>query len=369
MSIITTPNNRAVLAALAAAALFGASTPAAKVLVGEVTPLMMAGILYLGSGIGLALYRVARRAHRAPVPRREIKWLAAAILFGGMIAPTLLMWGLAIMPASGASLLLNMEGVLTALLAWFVFKENFDRRIAVGMGLIVAGAVLLAWPGSGTGHGADPVAVLAVLGACLAWALDNNLTRKASLGDATFIAMLKGLVAGSANLTLAFAAASPLPSAGAALTGVAIGFFGYGVSLALFVVALRDLGTARAGAYFSTAPFAGALIAVALLGEAFTLQLAVAGVLMAVGVWMHLTERHEHSHSHEEVEHEHEHAHDAHHQHEHDAPVAPGVRHTHLHRHGALTHSHPHFPDEHHRHSISFSKPIKHLIRTGRCPQ
>jgi drug/metabolite transporter (DMT)-like permease len=342
---------RGIVAALAAAVLFGASTPAAKPLLSDVAPLMMAGILYLGSGIGLALFCAVRRARTAPVPTADIKWLAAAIFFGGMLAPALLMWGLARVPASGASLLLNMEGVLTALLAWFVFKENFDARIAIGMVLIVTGAAVLAWPGGGGDHGVEPLAVFAVFGACLAWALDNNLTRRASLGDATFIAMLKGLVAGGTNLALALGNGSLLPGAGAMLAGAAIGFFGYGVSLALFVVALREFGAARAGAYFSTAPFAGALLAIVFLGEPVTLKWAAAGVLMAFGVWLHLTERHEHAHTHEPQQHEHEHVHDdAHHDHKHVPPVPAGTRHTHAHRHEARTHRHPHYPDEHHRH-------------------
>jgi drug/metabolite transporter (DMT)-like permease len=281
--------------------------------------------------------------------RPEVGWLVAAIAFGGVAAPILLMYGLANMPASGASLLLNGEAVFTALLAWFAFRENFDGRIAFGMALIVAGAAAIAWQGHASVGTVVPT--LAVLGACLAWAIDNNLTRKVSLADATFIAMCKGLASGAVNVALALVvarAAWPAPAVAAAT--MAVGFAAYGVSLALFVVALRGLGTARTGAYFSTAPFAGAALSIALLGEPLTAGLAVGGVLMAAGVWLHLSERHEHRHTHVPATHTHEHEHDEHHQHAHDAADPQGERHTHEHVHASMTHSHAHYPDSHHRH-------------------
>jgi drug/metabolite transporter (DMT)-like permease len=335
-------------AALGAALLFGAATPVAKRLLGAVDPWMLAALLYLGSGLGLAALRAATRAESAPLSRADLPWLAGAIVLGGVTGPVLLLWGLSAMAASSASLLLNAEGIFTALVAWFVFRENFDRRIALGMLLIAAGAVVLSWPGSAGFESVLPA--LAVLGACLAWALDNNLTRKVSLADAAQVAMWKGLAAGATNLVLALALGSRLPAPSVVALAGLLGFVGYGASLVLFVRALRGLGTARTGAYFSTAPFAGAIISVLWLGEPVTAALAAAAALMAAGVWLHLTEHHEHRHLHEPIEHEHEHAHDAHHLHVHDEPVAPGVRHTHRHRHEALAHSHEHFPDAHHRH-------------------
>lgn len=343
--------NRGVVAALGAALLFGAGTPAAKLLLGPVSPWLLAALLYLGSGIGLALVRVFRGGGRARLAPGELKWLAGAIVAGGMLGPVLLMWGLARMPASGASLLLNAEGVCTALIAWFVFKENFDRRIALGMALIVAGALVLSIPGQAQFGAALPA--LAVLGACLAWAIDNNLTRKVSLADALHIAMIKGLAAGVTNLALALMAGASLPSPTIVLAAGCLGLLSYGVSLALFVVALRELGTARTGAYFSIAPFAGALIAVAFLGEALTPSLIAAGLLMACGVALHLSERHEHLHTHEPIEHEHQHVHDSHHQHAHASSAPPGEPHSHCHRHAPMTHKHPHYPDAHHRHEHS----------------
>ena len=337
-----------VSAALGAALLFGAGTPAAKLLLGPINPWMLAGVLYLGSGVGLAVLRLLRSDHRSSLPREDLKWLLGAILSGGVVGPVLLMWGLARMPASGASLLLNAEGVLTALLAWFVFRENFDRRIAFGMALIVGGAAVLSWPGDTRIDSVLPA--LAVGGACLCWAVDNNLTRKVALADATFIAMSKGLTAGIVNVALALAFGASLPAAGLFALGALVGLLSYGISLVLFVVALRHLGTARTGAYFSTAPFTGALLSIGLLGEPVTWQLVAAAVLMGWGVWLHLTEQHLHEHTHEPLEHEHEHVHDEHHRHAHADPIAPETRHTHWHRHDPLTHWHAHYPDAHHRH-------------------
>jgi drug/metabolite transporter (DMT)-like permease len=258
------------------------------------------------------------------------------------------MWGLVQSPASSASLLLNLEGVFTALLAWFVFKENFDARIAWGMALIATGGACLSW--IGRPERGLPWGALAIVGACLAWAVDNNLTRKVSAGDPVQIAMLKGLVAGSVNSAIGLLLGAKLPDGVVLLKVGLIGFFGYGISLTFFVLALRHIGTARTGAYFSTAPFVGATVAVLLLGDALTVGLVLAAILMALGVWLHLTERHEHLHHHEPMEHEHLHTHDEHHQHAHSPSDPPGEPHSHSHRHEELTHSHPHYPDIHHRH-------------------
>lgn len=335
-------------AALLAAALFGAGTPLAKTLMAGVGPWMLAGLLYLGSGLGLLLLRLVRQAPSSRLESGEWPWLMGAVLAGGVLGPVLLMFGLSGMPASGAALLLNAEGVFTALLAWFAFRENFDRRIALGMLAIVAGAVVLSWPGNAEFGALWPS--LAVLGACFAWGVDNNLTRKVSLADASWVAMVKGLAAGTVNLAIAFALGARLPDWPTLAGSAALGFMSYGISLTLFVVALRHLGTARTGAYFSVAPFFGAALAVLLLGDPVTPALLVAGALMALGVWLHLSERHAHAHAHEALEHDHEHEHDLHHDH-HAADEAVPLRHTHRHRHDEMTHTHDHFPDEHHRHS------------------
>jgi drug/metabolite transporter (DMT)-like permease len=340
--------------ALLSALLFGASTPFAKLLLRDIDPWMLAGLLYLGSGLGLIAVRAVVRVlgagprGEAAIRGRGWMWLALATLSGGVIGPVLLMVGLAHTTATSAALLLNLEGVLTALLAWFVFRENFDRRIALGMAAIVAGGLVLTWGGHlALGAVLGPVMIA---GACLAWAVDNNLTRKVSQTDPVQIALLKGCVAGVVNVAIAFGLGSVLPPLGVLGAAVVVGFAGYGVSLVLFVVALRHIGTARTGAYFSLAPFFGGLVAVLLLREAVTVQIVAAGSLMALGVWLHLTERHEHEHGHEETAHEHRHVHDQHHQHSHDGTEPPGEPHSHWHVHARLRHSHAHFPDIHHRH-------------------
>lgn len=319
----------------------------AKLLLGSVSPWLLAGLLYLGSGLGLSLYRLLSRAPAVRLPARDLPWFAGAVLAGGVVGPVLLMAGLTGIPAANASLLLNAEAVLTALLAWFVFRENFDARIAAGMAAVIAGAVILSW--SGVARFSDLWSPLAILGACLAWAIDNNLTRRVSLEDASWIAAAKGLVSGPVNLALALLAGAALPAVPIVAASLLLGLFSYGVSLTLFVVGLRHLGTARTSAYFTTAPFFGAVLAV-FMGDAITVPLLAAGALMAAGVWLHLSEYHEHEHTHEALVHDHTHVHDEHHQHDHDFPVAPGTRHRHPHRHEPLTHTHPHFPDAHHRH-------------------
>ncbi|TXH87280.1 MAG: DMT family transporter [Rhodoferax sp.] len=350
--------HRAAWPALGAAVLFGASTPFAKQLSGQggtfASPFLLAGLLYLGSGIGLSLIRWIRDRgwKSADLPRHEWPWLLGAIAFGGVLGPLLLMVGLSQTTAATASLFLNLESVLTAVLAWLVFRENADRRIVLGMALIVAGGTVLAWPTGGvSGDSASTWGPLALAGACLAWAIDNNLTRKVSASDALFIAGSKGLVAGCVNTGMAFALGASMPSAGVVSSALLIGFLGYGLSLVLFVLALRDLGTARTGAYFSTAPFVGAALAIAVFGEPTNMLFWAAAALMAAGVWLHLTEHHAHEHKHLEMSHRHRHRHDAHHQHTHDFDWDGVEPHTHDHRHPQLVHAHPHFPDVHHRHA------------------
>jgi drug/metabolite transporter (DMT)-like permease len=338
--------------ALASAALFGASTPLAKLLIGRVDPWMLAGLLYAASGVGLLALTFARRAlgtpaNEAPLRRADLPWLAGVILFGGVAGPVLLMLGLAATTASAASLLLNLEGLATMAIAWIVFRENVDRRILAGALAILAGAAVLSWSGGAFGFGWG---AFAIAGACLAWGIDNNLTRKLSAADPVQIATIKGLAAGSINLAIAFGLGAALPDLGAVTAAAVVGFLGYGVSIALFVLALRHLGTARTAAYFSTAPFIGALLALALFAEPVTWQLGIAGLLMGIGVWLHLAERHEHEHVHDPMEHEHRHVHDAHHQHAHAPGDPSGEPHTHKHRHGQLVHAHAHYPDLHHRH-------------------
>jgi drug/metabolite transporter (DMT)-like permease len=336
--------------ALTAALLFGASTPVAKVLLGKVDPILLAGLFYLGSGSGLAVWWWLRsrfqhgNSQEASLQLTDLPWLAGAILAGGVVGPVLLMVGLAVTPASSASLLLNLEGVLTAAFARLVFNEHVDRRIALGMVTITLGGLLLSWEGRpelGISWGA-----VAIVGACLAWGIDNNLTRKVSVGDPLQIAGIKGLMAGVVNVLLASAAGASCPNLFTIVAAMVVGFLGYGVSLVLFVLALRHIGTARTSAYFSVAPFFGVIISILGLGESLTGSFLTAALLMGIGVWLHLTERHDHEHKHELLEHGHRHIHDEHHQHQgHDEKS-----HSHPHTHQERLHVHPHYPDLHHRH-------------------
>lgn len=336
--------------ALGSALAFGASIPLSKLLLVSLDPHLLAGLLYLGAGAGLAGVHLARAAlgmpaQDAPLRKADLPWLGAVILFGGIIGPLLLMLGLSRTAAASASLLLNLESLATMGLAWVVFRENVDRRLLVGAFAILGGAVILSWQGQGIEI--DAGAAL-IAGACLAWGIDNNLTRRLSAADPVLIALLKGLVAGAVNTGLALWWGAALPSAGALGAAALVGFVGIGVSLVLYVRGLRHLGAARTGAYFALAPFIGALLAILFLGEPLTARLAVAGLLMAMGLWLHLAERHQHAHQHAALEHDHSHLHDDHHQHVHDGPVTEP--HAHWHRHAPMLHAHPHYPDLHHRH-------------------
>ncbi|MEO7192716.1 MAG: DMT family transporter [Vicinamibacterales bacterium] len=337
--------------AVASAVLFGMSMPIAKVLSSDLPPVALAGLLYLGSGLGLLAVTAVRRTRgviaEAPVRRADLPWLGAVVLAGGVIGPVLLMLGLAATPASAASLLLNLEGLFTLAVAWVVFRENVDLRIGLGAAAILLAAVLLSWTGQ---SGGINWGALAIVGACAAWGIDNNLTRKLSTADPVQLAMIKGLVAGVCNTALGLFALPHWPHVGTVVVAMAVGFVGYGVSLVCFILALRHLGTARTGAYFSFAPFAGASMAVLVLGEPVTLTFIVAAGLMAAGLFLHLAERHEHEHVHEPLAHEHRHVHDAHHQHAHGPTDPLEEPHTHGHVHTRLVHSHPHYPDIHHRH-------------------
>jgi len=334
--------------ALASAALFGAATPALKPLAGSLHPVLLAGLLYLGSFLGLAAVRLARggASSEAPLARSHLGALAGAVLAGGVLAPVLLVWGLSGLAASAASLLLAAEAVLTALLAALFFREAVAPRIWLAAAAILGAAAFIAWS-PGLALPFSPYA-LAVLGACLLWALDNNLTRRISLADPFAIAMWKGLAAGAVNTAIGFALAPAVPQ-GAWLVALGVGALGYGASLVLYVLAMRHLGAARTAAHFGTAPFFGAALAVALLGDPLTAPLIGGFLLTAMGTWLALTERHHHAHHHDPLEHEHRHFHDAHHAHEHRGGEGPEP-HTHVHRHEPVRHSHPHFPDLHHGH-------------------
>ena len=349
--MIDVATQRYALLALAAAALFGATTPLAKALQADITPGLLAGLLYFGSGLGLALVQALRGARRraaeAPLQATDYPWLAGAVLCGGIAAPLLLMWGLAGALASGVALLLNLEGILTALIAALVFREAVGARIWLAACLMLTAGLLLGYDA----HSGFSLSLhaLAVAAACALWALDNNLTRRIAASDAVNIAMIKGLAAGCVNIGAALALGARFPAALPLAGALLLGWLGYGVSLVLYIVALRHLGSARTAAHFSTAPFIGAALALVMLGEPLTPAFAVAFVLMLAATWLALSERHGHAHVHEPFAHAHLHTHDAHHQHAHRGDEGPEP-HAHAHEHAPLAHSHAHLPDVHHRH-------------------
>jgi drug/metabolite transporter (DMT)-like permease len=335
---------------LLAAASFGASAPLAKLLVPYGSPLALAGLLYAGAALALGGYRLAaRRRSEAPLRRADIPALIAISALGGVVGPVLMLIGLARVSAVSGALLLNLEGPLTALVAVTVFREHMGRPAAAATALILAGAtVLAAGPGAA---GATPAAgVAALAGACLAWAIDNNLTQRLSLRDPAALVQIKTAAAAAGNLVLAALVAPRWPPAAVAGAALAVGAISYGASVVLDAYALRLLGAVREAAYFATAPFAGAIAGALIFRERLTLAQLGSGALMAAGVLLLLRERHAHAHTHEPIEHEHLHVHDEHHQHAHEGGAPVGEPHSHRHRHQAITHAHQHTSDLHHRH-------------------
>jgi len=339
----------AILKVLIAALAFGLSAPLAKRLLDVVPPLFLAGVLYLGAGVFLGLARLLWRRRPAAgraLTARDYWILTGVVLTGGVLAPPLLLWGLERNSATTTALLLNLEVVFTVLLAGIVFKEHLGARIAVAAIVMAAGGALLGWT---PGDPALAIGAAAIAGACLLWALDNNLTRLIAEADPLLIVEVKGLVAGTVNVLLALASGQSPPSLGTIAFGLALGAVSYGTSIVLFILAMRELGVARAGAYFATAPFFGAAGGLLLLGESPTPGLLGAAALMAVATWLLLHERHLHHHQHPTGTHIHVHVHDEHHQHAHEGWEGPEP-HSHPHPTGPVEHEHPHTPDIHHDH-------------------
>lgn len=344
---------RPIAAAVVAAVLFGAGVPLAKVLVGKVEAIPLAALLYLGSGAGLLLVQGAtaiagKRSRESGISRTDLPWLAGATLAGGVLAPIALMMGLRGSPAATASLLLNLEGAATALLAAVLFREHLGGRTWTAVLLVTSAGMALSW--NQGGHVGFAPAALLVVAACVLWGIDNNLSRHISGKNPVSIAAVKGLVAGAFSLAVTLARGTALPDLRTSLLAMGLGFASYGVSIALFIYAMRGLGAARTGALFATAPFIGTAVSFAIFRERPNLQFIVALPVMVVGAALLLGERHAHRHVHEPLEHEHRHRHDdAHHAHSHE-PGLDAVEHAHRHIHTPVEHEHPHLPDEHHRH-------------------
>lgn len=351
-------NVRPLVAVLASAVLFGASTPLAKLLLGGIPPVALAGLLYAGAFLGLAVYRGAAgcarcrsrsqgRAGEAPLEKRDLPWLAGAILSGGIGAPILLMLGLSRVTGFAGSLLLNFEAAATALIAVLLFRENAGRRVWAALALMTVGGVFLSW-NSGQGR-LELFGPLLVLAAMVGWGLDNNLTRQISDKDPVQIAMVKGIVSGAFSLGLAFALGQGISPELPVLAGLTVGALGYGLSLVLFIKGLKGLGAFRAGALFSIAPFAGALASILVLGDRVRPGMAAAGLLMAAAVVLVVREKHAHAHHHDRMTHSHAHVHsDLHHVHAHEGDVREPHLHGHIHE--ETDHFHGHWPDSDHRH-------------------
>jgi drug/metabolite transporter (DMT)-like permease len=335
--------------ALGAAALFGASTPAAKLLLRDLSPLMLSALLYLGAAIALSVYRfLAFESREAQITRRDLPSICGIIFFGGMLGPILMFLGLQRLSALTGSLLLNLEGPFTVLIAVGLMREHLGRREMFAATTILLGGALVSFV---PGHiGGNWTGALEIAGACLSWGVDNNLTQRVSLRDPFAVARIKTLAAGSCVLVIAlWHGGGQIPGAITLVCAGAVGALCYGVSIVLAVKALRVLGAARESAYFATAPFVGALLSIVVFRDLPNLSELAGAMVMIIGVVILVRERHGHLHSHEAISHEHLHVHDEHHRHQHDSLVTEP--HSHPHVHAGLTHEHEHVPDVHHRHS------------------
>jgi len=346
-------DRRPLLYVMLSAALFGISPTIAKLLVVDIPPVALAGFLYLGAFIGLFLFNAFRKATTTkpiqkapPLEKKDLPWLAGAILAGGIIAPIALLTGLTMVSGYATSLLLNLEGVATAIIAVLVFNEFAGRRLWIALLFMTLAGVLLAWtPGQGT---IDLAGLLLIVLAMVSWGIDNNLTQRISNKDPTQIAQLKGIIAGTTSLSLAILMGLQIPLDATILFALILGAFSYGLSLVLFIKALEGLGSSRTSAFFSFGPFIGAVASILVLGESITWLMLMAAALMLAGVWMLLTERHGHMHRHERTAHEHMHEPEPHHLHAH--PEGQEGPHSHEHIHDEMVHSHVHWPDQYHRH-------------------
>ena len=341
------PAIRGGLLALLAAALFGISTPLVQRFGAGLGAFTTAALLYAGAAVvgGFSRKPASQEARltRADLPR--LGWMA---LFGAVVGPVALAWGLQHTSGTGASLMLTLEALFTALLAWLLYRETMDRRVWAAMLLLLAGGLALVFD-QGRAGGAQLLGLLAVLGATAAWGADNTLSRALAERDPGQVVLGKALLGAVATGVLALVAAEPLPGAAAALALLAIGASGYGLSLRFYLLAQRAFGAARTGSVFAFAPFIGAGVAVLMGDRGGSLAMLVGGALMVAGVVLHLAESHAHEHAHEPLEHEHAHSHDDGH-HTHDHAVQPVGPHSHAHAHLPERHSHAHVPDAHHQH-------------------
>jgi drug/metabolite transporter (DMT)-like permease len=347
-------NKKPILFIIISASFFGISAPLAKLLLKDISAIALAGLLYLGAFAGLSLYSLLFQIKRtkaqksASLEKKDLPWLAGAIITGGIIAPISLMTGLTLITGFSASLLLNLEGVATVLIAVLIFRENSGKRLWLAIVTMTIAGVFLSWdPNTGK---FNIIGSLLIVLATVCWGIDNNITRKISDKDPIQISMIKGLIAGTISLSLAFILGNKVPLDISVFYALLLGAFSYGMSLVFFVNALRGLGASRVGAFYSFGPFIGALLSIVIFRDMTIWVIVPAFSLMAVGVWLLTNENHKHAHLHQNVIHIHSHGHDdMHHAHEHSEAIEGN--HTHEHAHDEISHVHEHFPDTHHRHA------------------
>lgn len=345
-----------IMMALLSAILFGASAPITKMLLGKIEPIPLASFLYLGSGFGLLIFQIVNSLikkqviNEAPLKKKDFVWLSGAIIAGGIIAPIILLNSLKITPASTASLLLNFEGVATTIIAILFFKENVGKQILTAVVLITLASIFLSWDFKN--QWGFSIGSFGIVLACFCWGVDNNFTRNISAKNPFSIVTIKGIIAGSFSLLLSMILKNQIPDLRVVIIAMIIGFFCYGLSIVLFVFAMRNLGSTRTSALFGTAPFIGAILSFILLRDIPSSMFFISLPIMIIGTVLLLKEEHHHSHIHEAIQHEHRHNHtDGHHEHEHtDEQIIINGYHSHSHTHKNIEHDHPHSPDIHHRH-------------------
>lgn len=336
-----------VAGALLAALFFGVSTPLSKPLTGSLGAFTLAGLLYLGAGLGLAALEPFRRRPAVPAGRRlNRKYVAGMIVFGGLLGPVFLMLAIKRAPAASVAIWLNMELIATALLGWLLFKDHLHARGWLSVAITLAAGLMLSYDGGAAGLAAGGLTALA----CLCWGFDNHFTALIDDLSPSRSTMIKGLAAGGTNLLIGLALAGwTPPPAGPVIKALLVGFVSYGLSITLYIASAQRLGAVRSQLAFSTAPVFGVVLSVLLLGEGLSAVQIVSGALLFGSVLLMMSEKHAHAHLHAAMDHSHSHTHDdLHHGHSHDG--APAGEHSHFHRHEPAEHEHPHWPDLHHRH-------------------
>lgn len=344
-------SNTAILFAILAAVFYGISSPISKLLLNEISPMLMAALLYLGAGIGMLAVSVVRKrkngkAAEAGLTRKELPYVLGMIVLD-IAAPIFLMLGLSMASPATISLLNNFEIVATSIIAFVIFKEAIGKRLWVAIGFIAVASIVLSV--EDISSFSFSIGALFALLACICWGFENNCTRMLSLKDPIEIVIIKGFSSGAGALIVAFIAGGIRFTVPYLVGALLLGFVAYGLSIYFYILAQRDLGAARTSAFYAFAPFVGVLLSFVMFGQQLSISFAIALVFMGIGAYFAAYEKHAHRHTHVALQHDHRHVHDdLHHHHEHIPPVEGA--HSHPHAHSAQEHDHPHTPDLHHAH-------------------